>query len=51
MSEIKEACKEAYKNCTRKHVKSLDVYLKAENGNLRAYYVVNGNADGSFIDL
>ena len=51
MDEIKEACKAAYKNGTRKHVKSVDVYLKAENGNLRAYYVINGNADGAYIDL
>ena len=51
MEEIKEACKAAYKNGTRKHVKSVDVYLKAENGNLRAYYVINGNADGAYIDL
>lgn len=51
MEEIKEACKAAYKNGTRKHVKSIDVYLKAENGNLRAYYVINGNADGAYIDL
>lgn len=51
MDDIKEACKEAYKNGTRKHVKSIDVYLKAENGGLRAYYVINGKADGVFIDL
>lgn len=51
MDDIKEACKEAYKNGTRKHVKSIDVYLKAENGGLRAYYVINGKADGAFIDL
>lgn len=51
MDDIKEACKEAYKNGTRKHVKSIDVYLKAENRGLRAYYVINGKADGAFIDL
>ena len=51
MDDIKEACKEAYKNGTRKHVKSIDVYLKAENGLLRAYYVLNGKAEGAFIDL
>ena len=49
--DIVELCKAAYKNGTRKHVKSCDVYLKAENGGLRAYYVINGNADGAFIDL
>lgn len=51
MDDIKGTCKEAYKNGTRKHVKSIDVYLKAENGGLRAYYVINGKADGAFIDL
>lgn len=51
MEDVKEACKEAYKNGTRKHIKSCDVYLKAENGGLRAYYVINGKADGAFIDL
>ena len=51
MDDIKEACKESYKNGTRKHVKSIDVYLKAENGGLRAYYVINGKADGAFIAL
>lgn len=51
MDDIKEACKEAYKSGTRKHVKSIDVYLKAENGGLRAYYVINGKADGSYIVL
>lgn len=51
MDDIKEACKEAYKNGTRKHVKGIDVYLKAENGGLRAYYVINGKANGAFIDL
>lgn len=49
--DIVELCKAAYRNGTRKQVKSCDVYLKAENGGLRAYYVINGNADGTFIDL
>ena len=49
--DIVELCKAAYRNGTRKQVKSCDVYLKAENNGLRAYYVINGNADGSFIDL
>lgn len=49
--DIVELCKAAYRNGTRKQVKSCDVYLKAENGGLRAYYVINGNADGAFIDL
>ena len=49
--DIVELCKAAYRNGTSKQVKSCDVYLKAENNGLRAYYVINGNADGSFIDL
>ena len=49
--DIVELCKAAYRNGTRKQVKSCDVYLKAENSGLRAYYVINGNADGAFIDL
>ena len=49
--DIVELCKAAYRNGTRKQVKSCDVYLKAENDGLRAYYVINGNADGAFIDL
>ena len=49
--DIVELCKSAYRNGTRKQVKSCDVYLKAENNGLRAYYVINGNADGAFIDL
>lgn len=49
--DIVELCKAAYRNGTRKQVKSCDVYLKAENGGLRAYYVINGNSDGAFIDL
>ncbi|MGN0667415.1 MAG: DUF6465 family protein [Huintestinicola sp.] len=51
MDDIKEACKAAFRNGTRKQVKTCDVYLKAENDGLRAYYVINGNADGAYIDL
>ena len=51
MSDVVEACKTAYRNGTRKHITSCDVYLKAENGVLRAYYVINGKAEGAFIDL
>ena len=49
--DIVELCKAAYRNGTRKHIKSCDVYVKAENDGLRAYYVINGNADGAFIEL
>lgn len=49
--QITELCKAAYRNGTRKQVKSCNVYLKNENGGLRAYYVINGNADGAYIDL
>ena len=51
MSDVVEACKTAYRSGTRKHITSCDVYLKAENGVLRAYYVINGKAEGAFIDL
>lgn len=51
MSDVVEVCKTAYRNGTRKQVKSCDVYLKAENGVIRAYYVINGKAEGAFIDL
>lgn len=51
MSDVVEVCKTAYINGTRKQVKYCDIYLKAENGVLRAYYVINGKAEGAFIDL
>ncbi|MCI7767961.1 MAG: DUF6465 family protein [Oscillospiraceae bacterium] len=50
MSDITELCKAAYKDGTRKHVKSIDIYVKAENGEMRAYYVINGNG-GNYIVL
>ena len=49
--QITELCKAAYRNGTRKQVKSCNVYLKTENSGLRAYYVINGNSDGAYIDL
>lgn len=51
VEDIKEACKTAYRNGTRKQIKTCDVYLKVENGCLKAYYVINGKSDGAFIDL
>lgn len=45
VSEITERCKAAYRNGTRKQIKNIDVYVKAENGELRAYYVVNGDPE------
>lgn len=51
LSDITELCKAAYRNGTRKQVKSCDVYVKAENGGLRAYYVINDKSEGAFIDL
>ena len=51
VSDITELCKAAYKDGSRKHVKSIDVYVKAESGEMRAYYVVNGNAEGKYIVL
>ena len=51
VADITELCKADYKNGSRKHVKSIDIYVKAENGELRAYYVVNGNPEGKYIVL
>lgn len=45
VSEVTELCKAAYRNGTRKQIKNIDVYVKAENGELRAYYVVNGDPE------
>lgn len=51
VADITELCKADYKNGSRKHVKSIDIYVKSENGELRAYYVVNGNPEGKYIVL
>lgn len=50
MQDITDLCKNAYRNGTRKQIKSIKVYLKAENNGIRAYYVVNDSASGH-IDL
>jgi len=42
--------KDAYRGGTRKQVKSIKVYVKAEKNQLKAYYVVNDSVDGS-VDL
>ncbi len=44
-------CIESYRGSTRKRVSTIDVYVKFENGSVRAYYVVNGKAEGRFIEL
>lgn len=49
-SEITELCKKAYRNGTKKQIKSIKVYIKAEKNNLKAYYVVNDSINGS-VDL
>ncbi len=51
MSDIIDLCKSAYRGGTKKQIKTISVYVKPENDILRAYYVVNGKADGAFIDL
>ena len=51
MDDIKEAGKGTYKNGIHKHIKSINVYLKTENGGLRSYHFINGKDDGAFIDL
>lgn len=48
--EIVEKCKAAYNaDNSRKQVRSIEVYVKPEDN--KAYYVVNGKADGLYIDL
>ena len=49
-SEITELCKKAYRNGTKKQIKSIKIYIKAEKNNLKAYYVVNDSINGS-VDL
>lgn len=50
MSDITEKCKNDYRGGSRKQIKSIKVYLKAENNGIRAYYVVNDTVSGH-IDL
>ena len=50
MSDITEMSKNDYRGGTRKQIKSIKVYIKAENNVVRAYYVVNDSASGH-IDL
>ena len=50
LSAITEVCKNAYRGGTRKQIKSIKVYVKAENNQLKAYYVVNDDISGS-VDL
>ena len=50
LSEIIEVCKDAYRGGTRKQIKSIKVYVKAEHNKLKAYYVVNDDISGS-VDL
>ena len=50
LAEITETCKNAYRGGTRKQIKSIKVYVKAEGNQLKAYYVVNGSISGA-VDL
>lgn len=50
LSEITKICKDAYRGGTRKQIKSIKVYVKAEKNKLVAYYVVNDSINGS-VDL
>lgn len=50
MSDITEMCKNDYRGGTHKQIKSIKVYIKAENSAVRAYYVVNDSTSGH-IDL
>lgn len=47
LSEITQTCKDAYRGGTRKQIKSIKVYVKAEGDQLKAYYVVNDSVSGS----
>ena len=52
--EIVEKCKESYKDGKRKVIRTIEVYVKADES--KAYYVVNGKAEDEngnsyFIDL
>ena len=47
LAEITETCKNAYRGGTRKQIKSIKVYVKAEGDRLKAYYVVNDSISGS----
>lgn len=50
VAKVTDLCKADFKNkYGRKQIKSIDIYVKAENGELRAYYVVNGNPEGSIV--
>ena len=50
LAEITETCKNAYRGGTRKQIKSIKVYVKAEGNQLKAYYVVNDSISES-VDL
>lgn len=50
LAEITQICKDAYRGGTRKQIKSIKVYVKAEGNQLKAYYVVNDSISGS-VDL
>ena len=50
LSEITQICKDAYRGGTRKQIKNIKVYVKAEGNKLKAYYVVNDSVNGS-VDL
>lgn len=47
LSEITQICKDAYRGGTRKQIKSIKIYVKAEKNKLVAYYVVNDSVNGS----
>lgn len=51
IADIKEMCIKAYKGDTRKRVKNIDIYVNCDNDGAKAYYVVNGNAEGAYIEL
>lgn len=51
MADIIEKCKNDHRGGKRLHITSIQVYVKSDNNELRAYYVINDKADGKYVVL
>lgn len=51
IADIIEKCEKDYRGGRRLHIKSIQVYVKSDNNELRAYYVINGEANGKYVVL
>ena len=51
MADIIEKCEKDHRGGRRLHIKSIQVYVKSDNNELRAYYVINGEANGKYVVL